>query len=55
MVVYDTTGINASTRLYWTFQYFGHKGHLSILNGGFDGWIKSGGEVSSGVETFEVI
>jgi len=38
VIVYDSKGIFASARLYWTFKVFGHD-EVSILDGGLPDWV----------------
>ncbi|KAI9018873.1 rhodanese-related sulfurtransferase [Hyaloraphidium curvatum] len=47
VVVYDTYGVNASPRVWWTFREFGHE-KVSVLDGGLPKWIAEGRPVESG-------
>jgi len=44
VVAYDSEGTGKACRLLWTLDVIGHKG-ISLLNGGFPAWQKSGLEV----------
>lgn len=46
IIVYDQTGFVSSTRVWFLFNFFGHK-NISILNGGFKNWIKEKRTVTS--------
>jgi thiosulfate/3-mercaptopyruvate sulfurtransferase len=49
VVVYDAVyGIGASARVLWTFRVFGHKGGISVLEGGLDKWKAEGRPLESG-------
>ena len=37
IVVYDTSGLLAAPRMWWTFKLFGAK-HVRVLEGGFPAW-----------------
>lgn len=47
IVVYDSLGIFSSPRVWWMFQYFGHK-EVSILDGGLVKWLKEKKEIETG-------
>ena len=47
IVVYDSLGIFSSPRVWWMFQYFGHK-EISILDGGLVKWLKEKKEIETG-------
>ncbi len=51
VVVYDRSdsGIFSSPRVWWTFRYFGHD-NVSVLNGGWQHWLKEGFPVDSSTE-----
>ncbi|MBV9174196.1 MAG: sulfurtransferase [Chloroflexi bacterium] len=46
VIAYDDGGAGAP-RLWWLLRHFGHA-NVSILNGGYQAWIDSGGAVESG-------
>lgn len=50
VVIYDSAGGSTSTRLWWLLRYYGHT-RVSILDGGWQGWIAAGGAVAQGNET----
>lgn len=41
VVIYDTSGLFSSPRVWWIFQSFGHK-RVSVLDGGFPAWSAEG-------------
>jgi thiosulfate/3-mercaptopyruvate sulfurtransferase len=47
VVIYDHNFSLYSARLWWVLDYYGHT-RMSILNGGWLAWLKSGGHVASG-------
>jgi thiosulfate/3-mercaptopyruvate sulfurtransferase len=47
IVVYDSLGIFSSPRVWWMFQYFGHK-EVFILDGGLVKWLKEKKEIETG-------
>jgi thiosulfate/3-mercaptopyruvate sulfurtransferase len=48
VVVYDDWGGRAAARGWWLLRYHGHP-EVQVLDGGWSGWRKSGGEVESGI------
>ena len=38
VILYDEGNSNWATRVFWTLEYYGHGGKVSILNGGFSQW-----------------
>ena len=46
VVVYDAGNSMAAARAWWLLRYFGH-GHVSVLDGGFAGWIAAGYPVAT--------
>lgn len=38
VVLYDEGKSSSATRVFWTLEYYGHGGKVSILNGGFSQW-----------------
>ena len=50
VVIYDSAGGSIATRLWWLLRYYGHT-NVSILDGGWQAWVASGGAVRSGNET----
>ncbi|KAI9360392.1 3-mercaptopyruvate sulfurtransferase [Zopfochytrium polystomum] len=49
VVVYDAnTAIGTAPRVVWTFRAFGHKGGISVLEGGLPAWKAAGFAVESG-------
>ena len=47
VVVYDDWGGRAAARAWWLLRYHGHS-DVHVLDGGWSGWRKDGGEVESG-------
>jgi len=43
----SSVDFGSAARIYWTFKTIGHE-NVSILNGGFQGWLSSGNKVVSG-------
>jgi thiosulfate/3-mercaptopyruvate sulfurtransferase len=52
IVVYDHTGGQFATRLWWALTYYGH-GRVSVLDGGWRKWIIEGRPTTSKVPEFE--
>ena len=48
VVVYDDWGGRAAARAWWLLRYHGHP-EVHVLDGGWSGWRKDGGEVEAGV------
>ena len=46
VVVYDTTGLYSTARVWWMFKVFGHK-RVRILDGGLPAWLEAGGVLES--------
>jgi len=44
IVVYDDSRMAYAARAWWLLRYYGHQ-HVVILDGGFTGWINSGGAI----------
>ena len=42
-----STDLGAATRAFWTLKTAGHE-NVSVLNGGYNGWVASGGDVATG-------
>lgn len=38
VVIYDSINMHPSCRVYWMFKTFGHKGKVTLLNGGYAAW-----------------
>jgi thiosulfate/3-mercaptopyruvate sulfurtransferase len=53
IVLYDEGGSTWATRLFWTLEYYGHGGKVSVLNGGFEKWKGEKREVSREVPKIE--
>jgi len=49
IVVYDSGGLHAAVRAFWTFRVYGHD-KVHILDGGLEKWRAEGRAVSSGWE-----
>ncbi len=47
VVVYDTGGLPAAVRAYWTFKVFSHD-HVRILDGGLAKWLRDGRPLEAG-------
>ena len=45
IVVYDSTGVSAAARVWWTFRVFGH-GDVAVLDGGLQKWRAEGRPVT---------
>lgn len=45
IVLYDDRGSVFATRLWWVLRYYGHE-NAKVLDGGWQGWVKSGFPVS---------
>ncbi len=48
VVVYDTAGLMAAPRVWWTFRLFGHD-RVAVLDGGFPKWQREGRGVETGI------
>lgn len=46
VVAYDGGSVMWASRVWWLFQYYGHR-HVSVLDGGWPGYLASGGPVST--------
>ena len=46
IVVYDTTGVSAAARVWWTFRVFGHE-DVAVLDGGLGKWLAEGHTVTA--------
>jgi len=44
IVVYDSAGLFAAARAWWTFKVFGHD-NVRVLDGGLPAWVKENGEL----------
>ena len=49
VILYDEGNSNWATRVFWTLEYYGHSGKVSILNGGFNKWKSEGRETTGDV------
>lgn len=45
IVVYDSTGVSAAARVWWTFRVFGHE-DVAVLDGGLGKWLAEGRPVT---------
>lgn len=50
VIVYSQSDTFSASRVWWTFKTFGHD-KVSILQGGLNSWIESGGQIESGANT----
>jgi len=50
IILYSDKTILDSTRVFWSFDFYGHE-KLSILNGGIQAWLKSEGRTSTQMES----
>ena len=49
IIFYDNSNLHTSCRALWMFKVFGHNPNLLyILDGGYDGWVKHGGNIETG-------
>lgn len=48
VVVYDDTGGGVAARLWWMLEAIGHRGHVAVLDGGWNAWVDAGFRVESG-------
>ena len=46
----NSSDFGSATRVYWTFKVLGHDA-VSILDGGYKGWVASGGELTTDAPT----
>lgn len=46
VICVDEIGGHIATRLWWALQYMGHD-RVSVLDGGYAAWVKSGGEMTA--------
>jgi thiosulfate/3-mercaptopyruvate sulfurtransferase len=46
VVLADDMGNRWSTRVYWLLKYYGHRGEVSVLDGGVAAWVRSGHPVA---------
>ena len=53
VILYDEGTSNWATRVFWTLEYYGHSGKVSILNGGFNKWKREARETTGDVPTVE--
>lgn len=51
IVVYDTGGVSAAPRVWWTLRAYGH-GDVTILDGGLAKWLAEGRPVTAAVPSF---
>lgn len=47
-----STDLGSATRAFWTLKTAGHE-DVSVLNGGYKGWVEAGGAVATGESTVE--
>ncbi len=48
LILYDAYGLAGAARVWWTFQTFGHKGKVHILQGGLKAWQAAGYPLEQG-------
>lgn len=53
VIIYDEGRSTSATRVFWTLEYYGHAGKVSILNGGYTKWEKEGREITRAVPRLE--
>ncbi|MEO0914523.1 MAG: rhodanese-like domain-containing protein, partial [Pseudomonadota bacterium] len=52
VILYDDRGGFHAARMFWLLEYLGHR-NVAVLNGGYSGWAKAGGETSSTAPTVD--
>ncbi len=52
LIIYDMYGMFSAARIWFMFKAFDHN-NVSILNGGFPAWVKSGGKISNKINKLE--
>ncbi|MDH3714681.1 MAG: sulfurtransferase [Gammaproteobacteria bacterium] len=50
IVLYDNGSFADAARVFWVFEVYGHE-HISILNNGFEAWVKRGAPISTRSDT----
>lgn len=55
LIIYDRSpyGFLLAPRAWWIMRVFGHE-NMSIVNGGFNDWIRNGYELTDKIDNFEV-
>ncbi|MBI1909670.1 MAG: sulfurtransferase [Deltaproteobacteria bacterium] len=51
VVAYDNGQGAPASRLWWLLRYYGHP-HVSVLDGGWNSWIRSGGKISREIPVY---
>ena len=52
IILYDRSPLFSAARAWWMFRYYGHQ-NISILDGGYAGWLAEGGATESGMPTVQ--
>ena len=53
VILYDDGPSTSATRIFWTLEYYGHSGKVSILNGGFKSWQRESRQITLDVPQFD--
>ena len=53
IIVYDDGTSTAATRVFWTLEYYGHSGKVTLLNGGFKRWRSESRQITLVVPRFD--
>jgi thiosulfate/3-mercaptopyruvate sulfurtransferase len=55
VILYDEGRSDWATRVFWTLEYFGQSGKVSLLNGGFEKWKTEGRDITRNVPKVEQV